>query len=63
MKEFNEYGEQIEQPKKKRRGLFSGYEKDGKGIAPFAGEENKGIEKTADKAVYRKICIQVPTTA
>lgn len=32
MKEFNEYGEQIEQPKKKKRGLFSSYEKDGKGI-------------------------------
>ena len=32
MKEFNEYGEQIEQPKKKRRGLFSSYEKDGKGV-------------------------------
>ena len=28
MKEFNEYGEQIEQPKKKKRGLFSSYEKD-----------------------------------
>ena len=32
MKEFNEHGELIEKPKKKRRGLFSGYEKDGKGI-------------------------------
>ncbi|MBE6666362.1 MAG: hypothetical protein E7603_09140 [Ruminococcaceae bacterium] len=32
MKEFNEHGERIEKPKKKRRGLFSGYEKDGKGI-------------------------------
>ena len=32
MKEFNEYGELVEQPKKKKRGLFSRYEKDGKGI-------------------------------
>lgn len=32
MKEFNEYGEQIEQPKKKKRSLFSNYEKDGKGV-------------------------------
>ena len=32
MKEFNEHGEPIEAPKKKRRGLFSSYEKDGKGI-------------------------------
>jgi uncharacterized membrane protein YesL len=32
MKEFNEYGEPIEEPKKKKRNLFSGYAKDGKGI-------------------------------
>jgi len=32
MKEFNEFGEQIEPPKKKKRGLFSSYEKDGKEI-------------------------------
>jgi uncharacterized membrane protein YesL len=32
MKEFNEHGEPIEEPKKKKRNLFSGYAKDGKGI-------------------------------
>ena len=32
MKEFNEFGEPIEKPKKKKRGFFSSYEKDGKGI-------------------------------
>jgi uncharacterized membrane protein YesL len=32
MKEFNEHGEPIEEPKKKKRNLFSGYTKDGKGI-------------------------------
>ena len=32
MKEFNEYGEPIEEPKKKKFNLFSGYSKDGKGV-------------------------------
>ena len=32
MKEFNEYGEPIETPKKKKFNLFSGYNKDGKEI-------------------------------
>ncbi|MBR7161474.1 MAG: hypothetical protein IKD07_03575, partial [Clostridia bacterium] len=32
MKEFNEFGEPIEKPKKKKRGFFAGYEKDGKGV-------------------------------
>lgn len=32
MKEFNEHGERIEEPKKKKRNLFSSYEKDGKEI-------------------------------
>ena len=32
MKEFNEFGEPIEEPKKKKRGFFSSYAKDGKGI-------------------------------
>ena len=33
MKEFNEFGEPIEAPKKKKFGFFSSYAKDGKGIA------------------------------
>ena len=32
MKEFNEYGEPIETPKKKKFNLFSGYNKEGKEI-------------------------------
>ena len=32
MKEFNEYGEPVETPKKKKFNLFSNYAKDGKGI-------------------------------
>ncbi len=32
MKEFNEFGEPIEQPKKKKWGFFSSYTKDGKGV-------------------------------
>ena len=32
MKEFNEHGERIEEPKKKKRNLFSSYTKDGKEI-------------------------------
>ena len=32
MKEFNEHGERIEEPKKKKLNLFSGYTKDGKEI-------------------------------
>ena len=32
MKEFNEYGEPVEAPKKKKFGFFSSYAKDGKGI-------------------------------
>ncbi|MBQ9748329.1 MAG: YesL family protein [Clostridia bacterium] len=32
MKEFNEFGEPIEEPKKKKWGFFSSYTKDGKGV-------------------------------
>lgn len=32
MKEFNEFGEHMEAPKKKKWGFFSGYAKDGKGV-------------------------------
>ncbi len=32
MKEFNEFGEPIEEPKKKKWGFFSSYMKDGKGV-------------------------------
>ncbi len=32
MKEFNEFGEPVEAPKKKKWGFFSGYMKDGKGV-------------------------------
>ena len=32
MKEFNEHGERVEPPKKKRFNFFSGYAKDGKGV-------------------------------
>lgn len=32
MKEFNEFGEPVEEPKKKKWGFFSSYSKDGKGV-------------------------------
>ena len=32
MKEFNEIGEPVEAPKKKKWGFFSSYAKDGKGV-------------------------------
>ena len=40
MKEFNEYGEPIETPKKKKFNLFSGYTRDGKEIKKEVTVEN-----------------------
>ncbi len=44
MKEFNEYGEPIETPKKKRRGLFSSYEKDGEDYYSLTAEGKNAAE-------------------